>query len=118
MARQPRKLSPAQVEAFDHDDNGEAGGSKRRKLTEHELAAICAEAFEAYDYQDERIRFDTLGRRWQFRPDKVGHGESVLTLEVLLLETVRTDRISAALLASDIGREMVADVVARMSEGL
>jgi hypothetical protein len=121
MARQPRTkkpLTPAQVEALDRDDNGEAGGSKPKpKLTDHELTAICAEAYEAYDFQDERVRFDTLGRRWQFRPDKIGPGESVLSLEVKLLESVRTDTISTALLASDIGRDMVSDVVARMAEG-
>lgn len=134
MVKQPRKqpaprvppefdepqvrLSPTQVEALDHDDDGKAGGSNPRKLPPHEFEAICAEAYEAYDYQGERVRFDSLGRKWTFRPDKVGVGQSVLSLEVRLLDSVRLDTISTAVLASDLGREMVADVVKTMAGAL
>lgn len=119
MAKQPRKkpLTEAQVEALDRDNDGEAGGSLL-KLGEHELNAICAEAYEAYDYQDERVRFDTLGRKWTFRPEKVGAGESVLYLEVKTLTVQRSDTISTALLASDMGREMATDVVRNLADGL
>lgn len=119
MVKQPRTpkvaLTPAQVEALDLDDDGHAGGSRPRKIGEHEFTAICAEAWEAYDYQAERVRFDTLGRRWQFRPDKNGVN-SVLSLEVKRLGEVRGDTISTAVLASELGRDMIADVVKTMTE--
>lgn len=118
MARQPRKkpLTEAQVEALDRDHDGEAGGSLP-KLGEHELNALCAEAWEAYDYQGERVRFDTMGRKWTFRPDRDGD-HSVLWLNVGRLDASRSDTISTALVASDMGREMIADVVAKLAEGV
>jgi hypothetical protein len=118
MVKQPRKLSAAQVEALDRDENGEAGGSKSRKLPPHEFDAICAEAYEAYDYQAERVRFDSIGRKWTFRPDKIGQGESVLSLEVRLLDSLRLEYISTGILASELGCDMVTDVVKAMAEAL
>jgi hypothetical protein len=117
MAR-PRKkpLTEAQVEALDHDGDGKAGGSLPRALGAHELAAIGAEAYEAYDrFHYEVMRHDSLGRKWVFSLDKVNGGESVLSISVSLLDDVRRDTISTALLASDLGRDMCADVVARLS---
>lgn len=122
MARKPRAkgdFNGADPAKFDHDDDGQPGGSKPDTgLGEHEFAALCAEAFEAYDYQGERIRFDTTGRKWVFRPEKIGAGESVLTLEVSKLEAKRSDTISTALLASDMGKPMIADVVRSMAEAV
>lgn len=154
MARRPRNTKPKSDEpfngadpaAFDHDGDGEPGGSKPiirevdalkpsgiykdgeliaplsevmppTTIPPHEFTALCAEAYEAYDYQDERLRFDTLGRRWWFVPDKQGVN-SVLRLQVKRLEDVREDTISTALLASDLAAEMIADVVKRLDEGL
>ena len=85
----------------------------------HELAAISDEAFEAYDMQGERMRFDTVGRRWTFRLGKINGGESVLELIVERApDAYRVDTISTALLASEMGRPMVADVVKTMHEAL
>lgn len=122
MARQKRNTAPgdfngADPAAFDHDGDGKPGGSKKTTLGEHEFAAICAEAFESYDMQDERVRFDTLNRRWWFVPDKQGVN-SVLRLQVKRLEDVREDTISTAFLASDLARDMIADVVKTLDEGL
>lgn len=86
---------------------------------ENELVGLNAEAFEAYDMQDERIRFDTVGRKWSFTPEKMAVGESVLRLVVERPPGAAIkDTISTAFLASDLGRDMVADVVARMSDAL
>lgn len=115
----PRKkpLTDAQVEALDRDDNGEAGGSLP-KLGEHELAAICAEAWDAYDrFPDEVVRFDSLGRRWGFLRDQDA-GHSVLRLRVSRLDAEQSDTISTAILASDMGRPMIADVVGRLAEAV
>lgn len=125
MARRPRNTKPKSDEpfngadpaAFDHDGDGEPGGSRPTTIPPHEFTALCAEAYEAYDYQDERLRFDTLGRRWWFVPDKQGVN-SVLRLQVKRLEDVSEDTISTALLASELGRDMIADVVKRLDEGL
>lgn len=118
MAR-PRKkpLTDAQVEALDRDDNGEAGGSLP-KLGEHEFTAICGEAWDAYDrFPDPVMRFDSLGRRWLFeRQQKQGH--SVLHLCVSRLDAEHSDTISTSILASDMGRAMIADVVGRLAEAL
>ena len=62
--------------------------------------AKAKEAFEAYDMQDERVRFDTLGRKWTFRPDKDGdHG--VLSLILRLGPDARERTILNSLLAAD-----------------
>ena len=98
MAKQPREPKPS-------------------ALGEHERRAITLEAFEAYDFQDDRIRFDTLGRRWEFRPEKID-AKSVLHLQVSRLKDVREDTISTHLLASDLGRDMVADVVGKLDGAL
>lgn len=104
--------------AFDHDQDGAPGGSKKRpKVGDAEYEAICREAFEAYDFQDERVRFDSIGRRWQFRPDKLGPA-SVLSLEVSRLLDKTTDTIPTPVLASDLGQPMVADVIKAMMERL
>ena len=87
-------------------------------LGPHEFAALCAEAYEAHDYADERIRFDTLGRKWTFRPGKVREVESVLELTVSRVDVTRTDTISTALLGSDLGKPMIADVIKAMGEGV
>ena len=86
-------------------------------LTEHELTGLFAEAYEAYDLQDERVRFDTRNRRWLFRPDRQGN-DAVLLLQLKRLNDVREDTISTALLASDMGRELVEDVVRKLDEAL
>lgn len=86
-------------------------------LTEHELGGLFAEAFEAYDFQGERVRFDSAGRRWTFRPEKRAD-HSALALRVKRLEDEREDFISTAILASDLGKPMIADVVRRLDEAL
>lgn len=103
---------------FDHDGDGKPGGSRPKgALIEHELAGLFAEAFEAYDMMGERLRFDSLGRRWDFYPDKAGD-HSVLRLKVTRLEDVREDTISTAMLASDLGKPMVEDVVRALDRAL
>lgn len=86
-------------------------------LSEHELTGLFAEAFEAYDYMDERVRFDSRNRRWTFVPDK-HRDHSVLRLTLKRLEDVKEDRISTAILASDLGKPMIEDVVRRLDEAL
>lgn len=115
MAR--KKLTEAQVEALDRDDDGFAGGS-RPKVGVHEFAAICAEAFESYEYQDERTRFDSAGRKWTFRPDKVPPGHSVLELIVERLDKRERDTIATSILASDMGKDMTTSVVTKLAEKL
>lgn len=103
---------------FDHDGDGQPGGSKKRTLIAHELTGLYAEAYEAYDYMGERIRFDSLGRKWSFWPDKVGQGLSVLRLRIERLDEAHEDTISTALLASDLGKPMVEDVVNKLDAAL
>lgn len=92
--------------------------SDAQALTEHELTGLFAEAYEAYDYQDERIRFDTLGRKWTFRPD-VRDGHSALALVVAREPVVyQADYIATPLLASDLGKPMVEDVVRALNKAL
>jgi len=64
----------AELSAFDHDGDGKPGGSlPKPALPALEWAAIIRECYEAYDYQDDRLRFDTLGRKWTARLDKDGN---------------------------------------------
>lgn len=122
MARKPRKQSDeafngAEPAKFDHDQDGAPGGSKKRVIGALELDAIRQEAWEAYDYQQERIRFDTLNRKWIFRLGKAGV-YSVLEMSIERLAEVHTDTISTAFLASDLGRPMIADVVDKLNKAL
>lgn len=86
-------------------------------LGENELSGLFAEAYEAYDMADERVRFDSRNRRWQFRPDRQGV-HSTLHLELKRLEDVREDHISTAILGCDMGRPMIEDVVRKLDEAL
>lgn len=86
-------------------------------LIDHELQGLFAEAFEAYDMQDERLRIDTANRRWTFTPEKL-NSQSVLRLQLKRLEDVREDTISTAVLASDLGRPMIEDVVRKLDASL
>lgn len=82
------RFNGAPPEAFDHDGDGRPGGSlphvalepkpepvaRKSAVSLFEQNAIAREAFEAYDMQDDRIRFDSQGRKWDFRMDKeTGH---------------------------------------------
>lgn len=82
-------------------------------LGENELTGLFAEAFEAHDYQDERVRFDTLGRKWTFRPDKLSD-HSILSLRLERLQDLAEDHISTAYLGSDLGKPMIEDVVRKL----
>ena len=81
-----------------------------------ELNAIGREAFEAYDYQDERVRFDTLGRRWVFVVEKEPPGTSVLRLTLSRLSDSLTSTIPTSVLACDAGLPACSEAVATMSE--
>lgn len=89
----------------------------KQALGENELAGLCAEAFEAHDYQAERTRFDTLGRKWTFRPDKL-NDHSILSLRLERLEDVAEDHISTHILGSDMGKPMIEDVVRALDRKL
>lgn len=126
MARKPKNtgkpgdFNGADPASFDHDANGAAGGSKKAlgALGQHEVAALGREAFEAYDYQGERVRYDSRGRKWTFRVDKVPPGHSVLSLILSRLDEERSDTIATSVLASELGEPMCVDVVAALSEAL
>lgn len=82
----------------------------RAALAGYELQGLCAEAFEAYDMQDERVRFDTLNRRWVFVPVK-RDDQSELMLKVQRGLQVAEDYISTAQLAAEIGKARIVDVI-------
>ncbi len=72
-------LSPAQVVALDHDNDGHAGGSLPHKLPPREVVGLNREAMEAYSMQDQRKRKDSLGRMWSFTPGNVrDHGAFII----------------------------------------
>ena len=97
----PEAFNGAELDAFDHDGDGKPGGSlPKPSLPVHEWAAIVRECYEAYDYQDERVRFDTLGRKWIARLDKDGNN-MVLSIELIRLTTSYTKTISTHLLGTD-----------------
>ena len=117
MARKPSPqaepdFNGADPAAFDHDGDGQPGGSKKRTIGKLELEAIGREAYEAYDFQQERLRYDSLGRKWLFRVEVKPPGESVLMLSV----GDRSDTISTALLPTDIGPALCGEVVAALDE--
>ena len=91
----------ADLSAFDHDGDGKPGGSVVKPLLgEHEWAAIMRECYEAYDFQDERVRFDTQGRKWTARLDKDGNN-MVLAIELSRLTTSYREAISTHLLGTE-----------------
>lgn len=111
--RQARKSTPKAAKVAP-----ERKPKSRAVLGDHELTGLFAEAYEAYDMQMERVRFDTAGRRWWFVPES-RQGQSVLLLQLKAVygdAPPREDTISTHLLASDLGREMVEDVVRRLDE--
>lgn len=103
--------------AFDHDGDGNPGGSKRKNagVGKHELEALTREAFEAYDMQDDRIRFDSLARRWEFRmSSETGHWELRLSLSRGLSETVES--VPQPVLGGSQGMSTLFDKIAKMDE--
>lgn len=50
-------------------------------MGDNELDGMVSEAIEAHDMQDERVRFDTSGRKWLFRPDQ-DNGHTVFHIGV------------------------------------
>lgn len=96
----------APPEKFDHDGDGLPGGSKPKHLPEFELSGLFAEAFEAYDMRDDRIRFDSKGRKWTFRLGAT-NDQSELHLTLTRLNDERTDKISTALIATEMGSEFI-----------
>lgn len=107
----------APPEKFDHDGDGKPGGSKPKGLPAYELTGLCAEAFEAFDFRDERVRFDSLGRKWTFH---LGHtnDQSELRLIVAKLNDERSDKISTALLSTELGRDFVTESVRALDAAL
>ena len=105
--------------AFDHDGDGNPGGSKRKNagVGKHELEALTREAFEAYDMQDDRIRFDSLARRWEFRmSSESGFWELRLSLARGLSETV--DAVPQPVLGGSQGMSVLFDKIAKMDEAV
>lgn len=91
----------AELSAFDHDGDGKPGGSVVKPLLgEHEWAAIMRECYEAYDFQDERVRFDTQGRKWKAQLDR-DDNNMVLRIELSRVQTAYSENISTALLGTD-----------------
>lgn len=86
-------------------------------LSDHELTGLYAEAFEAYDMVDERVRFDSRNRKWVFVVVKrEEHAELLLKLH--RGQDVREDHISTAILASEMGKPMIRDVVRALDGAL
>lgn len=76
----------------------------------HEQTAIVREAWEAYDMQDDRVRFDSAGRKWVLRMDNSsGHWELALHLSRGLHEA--SDSVSQVVLGSSSGYEAVEKAV-------
>lgn len=79
-------------------------------LSEHELTGLFAEAFEAYDMMDERVRFDSLHRRWVFvvvKPEQ----QSELLLKLQRGKDVLEEFIPTPILATALGRPKIEEVV-------
>lgn len=124
------KFNGAPEAAFDHDGDGSPGGSlpgvagpadaddadaKRAKpiVNYHEQTAIVREAWEAYDMQDDRVRFDSAGRKWVFRMDNsTGFWELSLHLSRGLHEA--DEAVSQVVLGSSSGYEAVEKAVKRL----
>ena len=91
----------AELSAFDHDGDGKPGGSVAKPaLGEHEWAAIIRECYEAFDFQDERKRFDTLGRRWTAQLDR-DDNNMVLRIELSRVQTSYSEQIPTNLLGTE-----------------
>ena len=91
----------AELSAFDHDGDGKPGGSlPKPALPALEWAAIIRECYEAYDFQDERVRFDTQGRKWKAQLDR-DDNNMVLRIELSRVQTAYSENISTALLGTD-----------------
>lgn len=87
-------------------------------LGEHEMSAIAREAFEAYDFQEERVRFDTKGRKWVFEVEVIPPGHAVLRLSVSRLDDARTTTIPTSTLGCDAGQPACYAAVSAMSEAM
>jgi hypothetical protein len=109
-AAKPRRGRPPKVEGASAPEAG--------RLTEHELAGLFAEAWWAYDMAgDAQVRFDSIGRKWTFQPSR--HADhAILELIVARGEEQRSDMISTAYLASDLGKPMIEEAVRALDKGL
>lgn len=86
-------------------------------ISTHERAAIAREAWEAYDMQDDRVRFDSLGRKWDLRMDNLdGHWK----LRLLLVRgmTAKAAEVPQAALGTETGYQHVERAVADLDEAV
>lgn len=91
------------------------GCRKADSLGSLELTAISQEAWEAYDMQDVRVRYDTKGFRWWFGVI-TDTGNSELKLErASVVGDLHCMFISTADLGRDCARQLVDDAVRGMA---
>ena len=81
-----------------------------------ELNAIGREAYEAFDFSDERVRFDTLGRRWEFGLGIAPPSISVLRLTLSRLDKAASTTIPTSTVGCDRGLPACIEAVTAMSE--
>lgn len=83
----------------------------RAALSNHELTGLIQEAWEAYDVQDVKVRFDSLGFKWWFG---VTAADGMTGLEIIRTSQVggvtRT-KISTSDLGRDCARQLVDNAV-------
>lgn len=86
-------------------------------LTDHELCGLFAEAYDAYDMMDERVRFDSKGRKWVFVVVK-RDDHSELMLKLHRGQDVREAYIRTNILASLQARPKIEDTVRALDGAL
>lgn len=87
-----------------------------RRLAPYELEGLIREAFEAYDMQDERVRFDTMNRCWRFGLTKVRENNWALNL-TLKRNDLRGERtLDAPVLNSSSGLTMLGEMIEALDQ--
>lgn len=90
---------------------------KLDNLGANEVAGLVEEAIYAHDMQDIVIRFDTVGRKWTFRPDQE-LGQTVFYIECAIPALTESLTISNSRFGLDGSRDEVKLAIEQLDEAV
>jgi len=112
---QTRRRSGADDKPYVNEETVQPVEKVTSSLGEHEAVGLVEEAIYAHDMQDVMVRFDTLGRKWTFRPD-VEQGQTVFYIECAIPSVTESLTISNSRFGLDGSRDEVKSAIEQLDE--
>lgn len=88
---------------------------KLAALAPYEVHGLVEEAIYAHDMQDVIVRYDTMGRKWTFRPDQ-DKGHAVFFIECSIPAVTENLTISNSRFGLDKSRDEVQSAIEQLDE--